>query len=176
MVLLTRRDTTASDRIHEGLILNLRVDYLQHPDGHQFKREVVEHNGGVVIACQPEPDKVVLIRQYRYPIDEELLELPAGRLEKGEQALPAAQRELTEETGLQATVWEELPAMYSAPGFCTEVLYFFRARDVKFVGKSLDEDEETEVLVMPVAEAWQLVVNKQIRDCKTVAGIALLRG
>jgi len=176
VVLLTRQNLTGSERIFEGLILNLRVDYLQHPDGHEFRREVIEHNGGVVILCQPEPGQVMLIRQYRYPIDKELIELPAGRLEAGELPLPAAQRELIEETGFQASVWEELPGMYSAPGFCNEMLYFFRASDVKFVGKNLDADEETEVMVMPVEDAWQLVVNQQVRDAKTIAGIALLKG
>ncbi len=176
MVLLTRKDTTGSDRIFEGRILSLRVDHIKHPAGHTFRREVVEHNGGVVIACQPEPNKVILIRQYRYTVDEELIELPAGRLEKGEQALPAAMRELIEETGYQASTWEELPSMYSAPGFSTELLYFFRASDLKFVGKSLDEDEETEVMILPVEQAWQLVVNGRVRDAKTIAGIALLRG
>ena len=176
MVLLTRQNTTGSELIFEGKILNLRVDQLQHPDGHKFRREVVEHNGGVVILCQPEPDKVMLIRQYRYPVDDELIELPAGRLEKDEKALPAAQRELIEETGFQANNWEELPSMYSAPGFCTEVLYFFRASDLTFVGKKLDEDEETDVMILPIQEAWQLVVNQPVRDAKTIAGIALLRG
>lgn len=175
MVLLTRKDTIGTERIFEGLILSLRVDQIKHPDGHIFVREVVEHNGGVVILCQPEPDKVILIRQYRYTVDEELIELPAGRLEKGELALPAARRELTEETGYQASVWDQLPSMYSAPGFSTEMLYFFRATDVKFVGKSLDEDEETEVLILPVEEAWQQVVRGQVRDAKTIAGLALLR-
>lgn len=176
MVLLTRQNTIGTRRIFEGRIVSLRVDEIRHPDGHSLTREVVEHNGGVVIACQPAPAKVILIKQYRYTIDEELIELPAGRLEKGENPLLAAQRELIEETGYQAKEWEELPSMYSAPGFSTEILYVFHASRVSFVGKSLDEDEETEVLIMPVEEAWQLVASGAIRDAKTMAVLALLRG
>lgn len=176
MTLLTRENTVGSERIFSGKIVSLRVDQIQHPDGHTLAREVVEHNGGVVIACQPEPEKVILIKQYRYTVDEELLELPAGRLEHGEQPLPAAQRELIEETGFQARVWQELPSMYSTPGFSTELLYLFRATDVTFVGKALDEDEETEVIILPVKDAWQMAVSGKVRDAKTIAGIGLLRG
>lgn len=176
MVILTRQDTIGTTRIFEGQIVSLRVDEIRHPDGRTLTREVVEHNGGVVIACHPAPAKVILIKQYRYTIDKELIELPAGRLEKGENPLLAAQRELIEETGYQAQDWEELPAMYSAPGFSTEILYVFRASRVSFVGKSLDEDEETEVLIMPVEEAWHRVASGAIRDAKTMAVLALLRG
>lgn len=175
MALFTRENTVSSKQIFQGQIIALRVDQLVSPEGQSFSREVVEHNGGVVIACQPQPDKLILIRQYRYTIDMDLLELPAGRLEAGEAPLLAAQRELLEETGYKAQSWEPLASMYSAPGFSNELLYLFRAHSVSFQGKALDEDEETEVIIIPVEQAWQLVLNGQINDAKTIAGIALLR-
>ena len=130
-------------RIYEGDIVNFRVDTVRLDDGKMTTRELVEHNGGVVIACQPAPDEIVLIRQYRYSVDEDLLELPAGRMESGEEPLHAAQRELTEETGYVASEWHELSRMYTAPGFCNEMLYMFHASNVKMETKNLDEDEET---------------------------------
>jgi len=175
VALFTVTHKIGSQRIYEGGIINLRVDILKQ-DGREKKREVVEHNGGVVIACQPTPDEVILIKQYRYSVDEELIELPAGRIEKGEQPLPAAQRELTEETGFLAKNWEELARMYSAPGFCNEMLYLYLATDTTEVEKNLDEDEETEVMRLPLDEAWHLVSTGRARDAKTIAGIGLLYG
>lgn len=136
MALYTRQDTQTSKRIYEGGIINLREDTLKNSSG-SCTRAVVEHNGGVVIACQPEPGKVILIKQYRYSIDEELIELPAGRIEPGEIPLPCAQRELIEETGYKAENWQELCRMFTAPGFCDEILYLYLATGVTFVGKIL---------------------------------------
>jgi ADP-ribose pyrophosphatase len=171
--LFTVQHKTSSERIYEGEIINLRVDTLQQ-GGKKVKREVVEHNGGVVILCQPQPDQCVLIKQYRYSVDEELIEFPAGRIEKGEEPLLAARRELTEETGYTAHEWQVLPPFYTAPGFCNEMLYLYRATNVELGPKNLDEDEETEVLLLPVVEAWGLVRAAKVRDAKTVAGICFL--
>ena len=107
MSLYTHEHKLDSKRIYEGEIVNFRVDRLQQ-NGKEVLREVVEHNGGVVIVCQTRPDEVVLIKQYRYSVDEVLYEFPAGRIEKGEEPLPAAKRELTEETGYVAQEWSEL--------------------------------------------------------------------
>lgn len=174
MTVFTREDKVATVRVHEGGIINLRIDTLRSVDGLEVVREVVEHNGGVVIAAQPDADRVLLIRQYRYSIDEELIELPAGRIEKGEDPFPAARRELQEETGFEAKNWQELSRMFSAPGFCDEILYLHRANDLSFVGKNLDIDEHTDVMDLKLEEAWDLVVQGQIRDAKTIAGLGLL--
>jgi ADP-ribose pyrophosphatase len=163
-----------SKRIYEGDIVNFRVDTVRLENGQETTRELVEHNGGVVIACQPNEDEVVLIRQYRYSVDEDLLELPAGRIEIGEQPLHAGQRELTEETGYRARDWRELSRMYTAPGFCNEMLYLFHASNVEIVSKDLDDDEETEVIVLKIEDAWQLVLDGKVRDAKTVAGVGML--
>jgi ADP-ribose pyrophosphatase len=175
LALLTREHTIGTKKLYDGYIINLRLDELRMPDGRTTTREVVEHNGGVVIIAQPSPDEIILIRQYRYTVDEELIEFPAGRIEKGEDPFPCAQRELIEETGYKAEKWQELARMYSAPGFCNEMLYLYLASELSFVGKNLDEDEETEVVVMRKSDAWQLVLDGKVRDAKTIAGIGLVR-
>ncbi|MGH9549548.1 MAG: NUDIX hydrolase [Terriglobales bacterium] len=174
MTLFTRKDTEKTERIYEGGIINLRVDTLTGPGGRKIKREFVEHNGGVVIACRPKPDQIILIKQYRYCVDEVLYELPAGRLEAGEEPLAAAKRELLEETGYEAKSWRELAPMYTAPGFCNEMLYLYEASDVRFVATNPDEDEEIEVLEMPLTEAWALITAGKVRDAKTIAGVGML--
>lgn len=173
MTLITRQNITASDLIYKGQIINLRIDTVAS-GGKSVTREVVEHSGGVIIACQPKPDQIVLVKQYRYPLDKDLLELPAGRLNSGESPLHAAQRELKEETGYAATAWKKLTAMYSAPGFCNELLYLFHASETSLGKTAPDEDEEIEVIVLPIKEAWQKVINGDITDAKTIAGLALL--
>ncbi len=173
MSLYTHEHKIDEKRIYDGEIINFRVDRLKQ-NGKEMMREVVEHNGGVVIVCQPTPDEIVLIKQYRYSVDEVLWEFPAGRIEKGEEPLPAAKRELTEETGYVATEWSELSRFFTAPGFCNEMLYMYKATNVTVAEKSLDEDEETDVVVMSLGDAWKLVSSGAVRDAKTVAGIALL--
>ncbi len=174
MALFTREHTFKTDRLYEGHIINLRIDHLRNPEGKEVIRELVEHNGGVTICCRPDEDSVVLIKQYRHSVDEVLYELPAGRIEKGEDHLAAAKRELTEETGYTAKNWRELVRIFTAPGFCNEMLYMYEATDVTLHSQSLDDDEEVEVIVMSLDDAWQLVVDGKMRDAKTVAGLGLL--
>jgi ADP-ribose pyrophosphatase len=167
--LITRKDAIGSQRVFDGQIFKVRVDEVRRNDGSTRTLEMVEHHGGVVIACKPTPDEVMLIKQYRYAIDEELIELPAGRLEIGEDRLAAAKRELIEETGYKAATWKELPPIFSAPGFCNELLTCYLATDIEWVGKNLDEDEWTDVVTLSLKEAWQWVLDWKIRDAKTVA-------
>ena len=173
MALFTYQNKVAEKRIHEGSIINLRVDTLKMGDK-EVTREVVEHNGGVVILCQPQHDQVVLIKQYRYSVDQDLLEFPAGRIEAGEDPLLAAKRELTEETGCVAGNWLALARLFTAPGFCNEILHLYLATEVELSEKDLDDDEETDVIVASLEEAWKLVMQEEIQDAKTVAGLGLL--
>jgi ADP-ribose pyrophosphatase len=175
LTLYTRKDTVDTDLIFDGQIFTVRLHKVRAESGKQATREVIEHPGGVVIACKPSPGEVLLIRQYRYAIDEELIELPAGRLDAGEDRLAAAKRELIEETGYEAADWVQLPDMFSAPGFCNELLSCYLATNIKWVGKNLDEDEETDVMQVTVDEAWRLVMSGKIRDAKTIAVLGVIR-
>lgn len=174
MSLFTTQHKIASKRIFDGVILNLRMDTLKDGDK-TVTREIVEHNGGVVILAQPSESEVILIKQYRYTLDQYILEFPAGRIEKDEDPSPAAYRELIEETGYKAETWQDLGTLLSAPGFCTEKLYMYGATDLTFVGKNLDEDEETEVIIVSVKEARALLMKEDIKDAKTLAGLFLLQ-
>lgn len=174
MPLFTRKDVVGTKQIFNGHIFGVRLDTVKRTDGKEITREVVEHIGGVVMACQPTPDEILLIQQYRYPIDSDLIELPAGRVEKGEDRLAAAKRELIEETGFKANTWKDLPKMFSAPGFCDELLTCYLASDIEWVGNDPDEDEEIEVLRVTLKEAWQMVMDGKIIDCKTIAILGIL--
>ena len=174
LALFTKKHTISSRRIHEGSIINLRIDQLRLEDGNTTTREVVEHPGGVVVICQPKPDYIVLIKQYRYSLDHELIELPAGRIDDGEEPLEAAKRELMEETGYQAKKWQAKGVFATAPGFCNELLHFFQASDVTVVERQLDHDEEIEVIALPFKQAWELATSGEFIDTKTIAALALL--
>jgi ADP-ribose pyrophosphatase len=173
LTLYTRKHTVGSRRVFDGQLISVRVDDVK-ADGKAATREVVEHPGGVVIACKPSADEIVLIRQYRYSVDLELIELPAGRLETGEDKLVAAKRELTEETGFQAAHWEKGGVLYPAVGFCEEVLTWYIATDVRWVGGTMDEDEEIEVMRVSLPDAWKLVLDGTITDAKTVAILGII--
>ena len=160
--------------IHEGKILTLTVDDIRLPSGRQSVRELVIHNGGVTIVAQPEPAKIVLIRQYRYAIGKVFWELPAGTLHKNEDPLNSAKRELKEETGYRANKWESLGIVYPLPGYSTEVLYFFKATDLIDDVPEPDPDENIEVKVMDLKQAWQMIKDGEIRDAKTISGLSLV--
>jgi ADP-ribose pyrophosphatase len=172
---ITKEDRTHSEYIYKGHIISLRLDKVMVEKGAERKKEIVEHNGGVVIACRPDPQQIILVKQYRYPIDESLYELPAGTIEVGEKPEVCAARELIEETGYKASKWAKLAEMYSAPGFCTELLYAYEASDVEFVGANPDEDEEIDIKILPLQTAWAWVVDGRIRDAKTIAVLGMLR-
>lgn len=164
--------TLSSFRIYEGRVVNLRVDRVALPGGGESSREVVEHRGAVVVVAVDPEGRVAMVRQYRYPLGQVTLELPAGTLEPGEDPLTCARRELQEETGLEATGWEPLMACYSSPGFCTEKMHFFLARVTgQANAQATDADENIEVTMLPLTEALRRVDAGEIIDAKTALGI-----
>lgn len=161
----------SSKVIYSGKILNLRVDEVELEDGKNAKREIVEHRGAVVIIPVLEDGKIVMVKQYRYAVGKELLELPAGTMEKGEDPLTCAKRELLEETGYEAEKLERLITCYSSPGFCDEELHLFLATDLKDGVQNPDVDEKIKVEIYEVEKLKVMIKQGSIMDAKTIAGI-----
>ncbi len=165
---LTER-TVESRTVYQGRIVTLLVDQAELPDGKRAQREVVLHPGGVAILALDRENQVTLVQQYRYPFHQLLLELPAGKLDEGEDHRLAAARELSEETGLEAGEMTYLGCLLASPGFCTERLHMYLARDLRRSQSHPDEDEFLNVLTMPFEELVRQVMDGTIEDAKTVA-------
>ena len=162
----------SSQTIFEGHIIKVTLDEAELPNGKLAGREVVYHPGGVCVLALNEDGSVPLVRQFRYPIQRLLLELPAGKLDKeAEDQLEAAKRELSEETGLEAEEWTYLGSMLVSPGFCDERLHMYLARDLKHKEQHLDEDEFLNVEVMSFDDLLAQVMDGTIEDAKTVAAV-----
>lgn len=159
------------ETIYKGRIITLRVDKARLPNGSEATREVVEHPGGVCVAALTDDDCLLFVRQFRYPYGEVLLELPAGKLDRGEDPLEAGKRELAEETGASATDYESLGKLYPSPGYCGEIIHLYMARNLSFGVMHPDEDEFLEVEKIPLEEAVRMVVDNQIPDAKTQAAV-----
>jgi ADP-ribose pyrophosphatase len=160
----------SSQTIFEGHIIKVTLDQAQLPNGKLAAREVVYHPGGVAVLALDEEGNVPLVRQFRYPIQRLLLELPAGKLDKeAEDQLEAAKRELSEETGMEAGEWTYLGSMLVSPGFCDEKVHMYLARDIKHSQQHLDEDEFLNVETMTFDDLLSQVMDGTITDAKTVA-------
>jgi ADP-ribose pyrophosphatase len=163
----------ATRRVYEGRVLALDVDEVEEPGGVHAVREVVRHQGSVAALPVHADGRVVLVQQYRYAVDQDLLEIPAGRLEPGEDPKAGVGRELEEEVGLRASSLERLVTAYTTPGFCDEELHLFRASALQVVPPRPEEDERIEIRTMPLDEALGLVRRGEIQDAKTVLALLL---
>jgi ADP-ribose pyrophosphatase len=171
-------DVLGTRRIYEGRVLNLRVDDVMLPNGRRSNFEIVEHNGGVCVIAQPQSGTIVLVRQYRPATGRTLLEVPAGKLEAGEDPAACAKRELLEETGYRCERLRRLWSFFTAPGFCSELLHLFVAEDLTAGQPQPEGNESIEVEIMRVGDAWAMVERDEIPDAKTqiALGWALRRG
>lgn len=163
--------TLESTRVFNGRVINLRVDKVSLPNGGESTREIVEHRGAVAMVAINEKQEIVLVRQYRKPLEQVTLEIPAGTLEAGEDPLDCARRELREEVKMKAEKWEKILYYYSAPGFCTECLHLYLARELSAEEGRPDEDEFLETVVLPLEEAYQAIFQGRIIDGKSIIGI-----
>ncbi|MBR0113019.1 MAG: NUDIX hydrolase [Clostridia bacterium] len=161
--------TTKESVVFEGKIITVCRDEVLLPNGKTSFREVVAHNGGVCIAPVTADGEFIFVRQFRYPYKEVIFELPAGKLEKGEDPLEAGKRELEEETGCVAGRYVNMGEFYPSPGYCGERIYLFAALDLEETHMHLDEDEFLEVEKIPVERAVSMVMRDEIRDGKTQA-------
>lgn len=161
-------EKTLSETYHfKGRIINLRVDDVELPDGHTSIREIVEHPGGVCVAALTADGRLPFVRQFRYPYKEVVTELPAGKLERGEDPLAAVKRELAEEVGAEGANWRSMGRLYPSPGYCGEIIHLY-ACDIHVEGKSHpDEGEFLEVDYIRLEDAVQMALDGKLPDAKT---------
>ena len=156
---------------YDGKLLHVRLDTVRLPNGKTAFREVVRHPGAVVIVPIDRDGNVHLVRQFRYPCGRAVLEVPAGKLEPGEDPFAAAQRELSEETGAHAGRWTDLGRLLPTPGFCDELQHLYLARELTFGETHPDEDEFLEQVTVPFEEAVSMAADGRLEDSKSVAAI-----
>jgi ADP-ribose diphosphatase len=159
--------------LYHGRILNLRVDKVRVPNVGEAIREVVEHPGAVVIVAIDVSGQVLLVKQYRHAVGRDLLELPAGTLEKNETPEAAAPRELREETGYSARRWDLLTRLFSSPGILTEEMHVYLARDLTEGKIEPMEDEDLHLERLPLIQAVARVKHGEIVDAKSIIGLLL---
>ena len=162
--------TVNKNYVFKGKILTVRCDDALLPDGNPCTREIIEHNGGAAV-LYVEDGKILLVRQYRYPYGESIYEIPAGKLDKGEDPIVAAARELEEEGGVRAERFELLFIDYPTPGYTNEKIYIYRAYDGKKVKAHLDEDEFLDAEYIPAERVREMLKNREICDGKTIIAL-----
>ena len=159
--------TINSTSVFDGRILHITLDDVELEDGKKSKREVVNHPGGVTVAALDDDNNLLFVRQFRYPYKEVVLELPAGKLEKGSTPLENGKRELLEETGLEGYSYISLGQVYPSPGYTSEIIHLYACR-VKSQGEQkLDEGEFLNVETISLNKAVEMVLNNMIPDAKT---------
>ena len=163
--------TLKSKVLLKGKVVTVKKDDIELSDGQKSFREVVVHSGGVVIVALTKDNKILLVKQYRYPIQSVNIELPAGKLETGEDPDYAAKRELEEETGYRADKWKSLGYINTTPGICTEKLYLYYANDLKFVGEKPDEGEIIKSNEYSLPEVYSMIMEGKINDAKTICAL-----
>lgn len=166
--------TLESKTVYKGRIISLRLDSVVLENGNTALREVVEHPGAVGIVALKDNGDIVMVKQYRKAADQVLLELPAGKLEPGEDPADCAARELTEETGYIAGDLRYLVSFYTSPGFSNEVMHMFLATGLREGENDPDDDEMVETVEISPDRAMDMILEGEIKDGKTIAGILLL--
>lgn len=163
--------TLDSEQVFRGVLLDVRRDRVRLPDGGEAVREYVLHPGAVVVVALRDDGQLVFERQYRYPLRRSFLELPAGKIDPGEDILACARRELREETGFEAAEWLHLGVFHPCIGYSDERIEVFLARNLTDVGNDLDDEEFLEVLSLSVTDAEQAVLRGDITDAKTISAL-----
>lgn len=165
--------TIGSRRAYAGHLISLRVDDIELSSGRHAEREIVEHPGAVAIVAW-DGTRLAMVRQWRHAANREMLEIPAGTLDPGEEVEQAARRELAEETQVAAERWERGPSFFTAPGFCTERLTLFLASDLRPEPAAAADDEELEPMWLTLGEAHAAIDRGEVEDAKSLVGILWL--
>jgi ADP-ribose pyrophosphatase len=168
---LASEKTLSSQIIYEGRAVRLRVDTVQTVGGRQTTREIVEHADCVAVVAVDAEDNVLLVKQFRKPVEKELLEIPAGGIDAGEDAEAAVIREMREETGLWPQRVERLGGFYSSPGFCSEYLYLYLATELTPSQLYAEDTAGIEVVRVPITQIPELITSGRICDAKSIAGL-----
>lgn len=164
--------TLSSKVVYDGKVITVIKDDVEVADGHKSFREVILHSGGVVIVALKDLETILLVKQYRYPLKQTVLELPAGKLEIDENPDEACKRELEEETGFKAKNWKSLGYINTTSGICTEKLYLYLASDLEFVGEHPDEGEIIKCFEFKLSEVFQMINDGTINDAKTICALS----
>ena len=165
-----------SDLIYKGKVFDIKVDKIEYDSGNKANREVVLHPGGAVVVGVTKGNKIVLVKQRRYPMNKILIELPAGKLDKDEDPRMCAARELEEETGYRSNKLEKLGSIFTTPGYSSEELHIFTALNLVKGNHNREEgEEEMELLEYSLEEIENMVTENKIVDGKTISGIFLYK-
>jgi ADP-ribose pyrophosphatase len=164
-------ETLSSQLIYEGRAVKLRVDSVRMKNGRQTTREIVEHSDCIAVVVIDDKDNVLLVKQFRKPVEKELLEIPAGGIDAGEGPEEAVGRELREEIGHMPQNIKRLGGFYSAPGYCSEYLYLYLATDLVPSQLTAEDTEGIDVVRVPLTEIPSMIASGRICDAKSVAGL-----
>jgi ADP-ribose pyrophosphatase len=167
---LTERPIS-SELVYDGKLLHVRRDKVRLPDGGVAEREYIRHPGAVLIIALLDSGELVMERQFRYPLQRDMIELPAGKIDPGEPPLATAKRELLEETGYAASEWRHLSTIHLAIGYSDERIEVFLAKGLRQEQPKLDDEEFLEVFTLPLATALEWVREGKITDAKTLSGL-----
>ena len=163
--------TLSSRLIYKGRVVKLRVDTVQTVNGRETTREIVEHSDCVAIVAIDADENILLVNQFRKPVEKELLEIPAGGIDTGEDPETAVRREMREETGYLPRKVEKLGGFYSAPGYCSEYLYLYLATDLTPSQLHAEDTESIELVRVPITQIPDLIASGSICDAKSIAGL-----
>jgi 8-oxo-dGTP pyrophosphatase MutT (NUDIX family) len=162
---------TASQAVHDGRVIKISTERLRYANGREFEIDFVRHPGAAAVVAIDGAGRVCLVRQYRHGVQDFLWEIPAGKLDAGEAPDVCAVRELAEETGVRARRWASLGLYIPAPGFFTEVIHMYLARDLEIGAPAPDADEELELQWLPLGEALQKLLSGEWNDGKTALAL-----